>query len=405
MNLIPDAPVNGTALISASLMRRLSPVAKNRSGMSLISSPLEGVHKDLGAKFAEFGGWNMPLEYFGILAEHKVVRENVGLFDVSHLGTFLVEGPGAKDWLNSRLTNDLDRIFSSQAQYTLLLDENGGVVDDMIAYVFSPDKVLVVPNASNSDEVIARLRDGAPENLVWTDQHQQAAIIAVQGPRSAVLLDELGFLTDLPYMSFAEVKDSLLIGVDASDSSVATTVCRTGYTGEKGYEIIVPADHGVDLWEALMRAGEKYGIAPCGLGARDTLRTEMGYPLHGNDLSTSISPVEARVGWAVGWKKEHFDGDGPARALKTQGPSRILLGIRACGRGIPRHGMSIVDDCGAVIGEVTSGTFSPTLKVGIGLGFVPAGTALGDQILVQVRNRTEAFEVVNPPFVPSHVTD
>ncbi|MDR0849552.1 MAG: glycine cleavage system aminomethyltransferase GcvT [Propionibacteriaceae bacterium] len=385
--------------------------------MSLVSSPLEGVHKALGAKFAQFGGWEMPLEYAGVLAEHQAVRERVGVFDVSHLGTFLVAGSGAKDWLNSRLTNDLDRISAGQAQYTLLLDEAGGVVDDMIVYVFSPDKVMVIPNASNSDEVIARLRAGAPADLSWTDFHQQAATIAVQGPRSADVLAEVGLPTDLAYMSFAEVGESdglKQTGQEGQEGpsplvpipdDVALTVCRTGYTGEKGYEIVAPASRAVELWESLMRAGEKYGIAPCGLGARDTLRTEMGYPLHGNDLSRSISPVEARVGWAVGWKKEHFDGDGPARALKASGPSRVLLGIRACGRGIPRHGMSVVDDQGATVGEVTSGTFSPTLKVGVGLAFLPAETKVGDEVLVQIRNRTEAFEVVKPPFVASHVTD
>ena len=387
----------------------------------LIQSPLADIHRSLGAKFAEFGGFEMPLEYSGVVSEHTAVRTSAGIFDVSHLGTFLVEGPGAAEWLNTRLSNDLNRISPGQAQYTLLLNEDGGVVDDMIAYLFSPEKVMVIPNAANSDEVIARLRTGAPSDLVWTDRHTADAILAIQGPLSPSVLASVGLPTDMDYMHFhlAELEfpfDKLghenrphVSHGDGSSVSpchgkvpVTMTVCRTGYTGEHGYEIVVPAGYAVPLWNLLTSSGS---LIPCGLGARDTLRTEMGYPLHGNDLSPTISPVEARLSWAVGWKKDHFDGDEAVRAQRRDGAPRTLLGIRACERAIPRHGMPVLDLDGNPIGTVTSGTFSPILKQGIGLALVPSSFRVGDRVQVEIRTRREPFDLVKPPFVPSHVTD
>jgi len=362
----------------------------------LIQSPLAEVHRSLGAKFAEFGGFEMPLEYSGVVSEHTAVRTSAGIFDVSHLGTFLVEGEGAEAWLNTRLSNDLNRISPGQAQYTLLLNEHGGVVDDMIAYVFSPEKVMVVPNAANSDEVIRRLCLGSPENLVWTDRHTADAILAVQGPLSPTVLAAVGLPTDMDYMHFC------VADLDLEGTPVTMTVCRSGYTGEHGYEIVIPAEHAVPLWNLLMSSGS---LTPCGLGARDTLRTEMGYPLHGNDLSQTISPVEARLTWAVGWKKDHFDGDEAVRAQRRDGAPRTLLGIRACERAIPRHGMPVLDLDGNPIGTVTSGTFSPILKQGIGLALVPSSFRVGDRVQVEIRTRREPFDLVKPPFVPSHVTD
>ena len=362
----------------------------------LIQSPLAEIHRSLSAKFAEFGGFEMPLEYSGVVSEHTAVRTSAGIFDVSHLGTFLVEGVGAAAWLNTRLSNDLNRIVPGQAQYTLLLNEDGGVVDDMIAYLFSPEKVMVIPNAANSDEVIARLRTGAPSDLIWTDRHTADAILAIQGPLSVDVLSAAGLPTDMDYMHFRVAE--LELGGDR----VTMTVCRTGYTGEHGYEIVVPAEYAVPLWNLLTSSGS---LTPCGLGARDTLRTEMGYPLHGNDLSPTISPVEARLNWAVGWKKDHFDGDQVVRAQRHDGAPRTLLGIRACGRAIPRHGMAVLDLDGTPIGVVTSGTFSPTLKQGIGLALMTSSHRAGDQVQVEIRSRHELFDLTKPPFVPSHVTD
>ena len=365
----------------------------------LLSSPLAAIHRGLGAKFAEFGGFEMPVEYAGVVAEHQAVRTGVGIFDVSHLGTFLVEGPGAAGYLNTRLANDLNRLTPGQAQYTLLLDVGGGVVDDMIVYLFSDEKVMVVPNAANSAEVIRRLKTSSPEDLVWTDRHTAEAVLAVQGPNSAKVLSAASLPAEIGYMGFVEA------GLTLDSQTIAMTVCRTGYTGEHGYELVVAAEVAGLVWEHLINAGASWQIQPCGLGARDTLRTEMGYPLHGQDLSLAISPVEARLNWAVGWKKDRFDGDETVRAQRRQGVGRTLLGIKASSRGIPRAGMTVVDDQGAAIGQVTSGTFSPTLKCGIGLALVPPATAVGDQLLVQVRTRHEPFEVVKPPFVQPHATD
>jgi aminomethyltransferase len=359
-----------------------------------LMSPLHDRHAAAGAKFAEFGGWMMPLEYDGVLTEHAAVRERVGLFDVSHLGKALVAGPGAAAYLNSRVTNDLDRIGAGQAQYTLLCTTDGGTVDDLIAYRRSDDEVFIIPNASNTTEVVRRLVEGAPAGITITNLHRDYAVLAVQGPQSDEVLASLGLPTGHDYMRFAV----------ASLDGVELTVCRTGYTGERGYELVCPSADALAVWDAVVAAGEPFGLALCGLGARDTLRTEMGYPLHGNDLSLEISPVEAGITWAVGWKKPGFDG---SDALKAQrkAPHRVLRGLKATGRGIPRHGMEVVDADGALIGEVTSGTFSPTLRQGIALALVDASVVVGDQVGVVIRSRTEAFDVVKPPFVTPGVRD
>ena len=250
--------------------------------MDLLHSPLHDRHVALGAKLAEFGGWDMPLEYAGggVLAEHKAVREAVGLFDVSHLGKALVRGTGAAAYVNACFTNDLERIAPGKAQYTLCCDEDGGTVDDLIAYLRSDFEVFLIPNAANTAAVVAKLAGEAPDGIEVTDLHRDYAILAIQGPLSDEVLQSLDLPVDHEYMSFA---DATIAGKDI-------TVCRTGYTGERGYELVVPADDALDVWDAVIAAGEPYGIRACGLGARDTLRTEMGYPLHGHELSAEISP-------------------------------------------------------------------------------------------------------------------
>jgi aminomethyltransferase len=359
------------------------------------TSPLHDRHVAAGAKLADFSGWSMPIEYAGggVLAEHTAVRTAVGLFDVSHLGTGTVRGPGAAGLVDRCLTNDLSRIGPGQAQYTLCCTEEGGVVDDLIVYLHGPDDVLLVPNAANAAEVLRRLAAAAPPDVRISDLHAEVAVLAVQGPRSPQVLAAVGLSADLPYMSFT--------GGDGDE----VTVCRTGYTGEHGYELLVAADRAGELWDALLAAGEGEGIRPCGLGARDTLRTEMGYPLHGHELSSDITPVQARAGWAVGWKKPEFWGREALVAEKEAGPARLLWGLRASGRGIPRPGMAVLDGAGERIGEVTSGTFSPTLRTGIGLALLDtvAGAQAGTEVTVDVRGRPQPAEVVRPPFVPSHV--
>jgi aminomethyltransferase len=360
-------------------------------------SPLHERHVALGAKFAAFGGWDMPLEYAGggVLKEHAAVREAVGVFDVSHLGKARITGVGAADFVNRCLSNDLGRITPGRAQYTLCCDEaTGGVVDDVIAYLVADDHVFLVPNAANTAEVVRRLTAAAPPGVTVTDEHEAHAVLAVQGPRSAETLAGLGLPTGHGYMSF---ESATLAGVDL-------IVCRTGYTGEHGYELVVPGAGAPGVWDALLAAGQAYGLRACGLGSRDTLRTEMGYALHGQELSLDITPSQARVGWAVGWSKPAFWGRDALLAEKAAGPRRMLWGLEAVGRGIPRSHMSVyVAD--TVVGEVTSGTFSPTRKIGIGLALLDtsAGLAEGDQVDVDVRGRRAAMRVVKPPFVTPSV--
>lgn len=373
--------------------------------VSPLTSPLHDRHVAAGAKFADFGGWSMPIEYAGggVLAEHTAVREGVGLFDVSHLGTATVRGPGAADFVNSCLTNDLGKIGPGQAQYTLCCvpdgdPQAGGVVDDLIVYLHGPDDVLLVPNAANAAEVLARLSAEAPVGVTVTDRHTEVAVLALQGPRSAEVLAAVGLPGELTYMSFAETPGS---GGDE------VTVCRTGYTGEHGYELLVAAERAGTLWDALLAAGGPEQIRPCGLGARDTLRTEMGYPLHGHELSRDITPNQARSGWAVGWGKDAFWGREALVAEKAAGAPRQLWGLQAPGRGIPRPGMLVLGADGSRIGEVTSGTFSPTLRTGIALALLDrsAGVAEGTEVAVDVRGRPQAVVVRRPPFVESHTKD
>jgi aminomethyltransferase len=365
----------------------------------LLRSPLHDRHVDLGAKLADFGGWEMPIEYAasggGVLKEHAAVRDTVGVFDVSHLGKATVRGDGARAFVNACLSNDLDRIEPGKAQYTLCCDPSGGVVDDLIAYLVSDDEVFLVPNAANTAEVVRRLQAAAPPGVTVTGQHAGFGVLAVQGPRSAEVLDRLGLPSEQPYMAY----------VDSEYDGRAVRICRTGYTGEHGYELIPAWKDTAVLWDALVDVLRELGGMPAGLGARDTLRTEMGYPLHGQDLSLEISPLEARAGWAVGWKKDEFWGREALLGEKAAGPMRVLWGLEALDRGIPRAHMSVLNGAGKQVGEVTSGTFSPSLKKGIGLALIHAasGVAEGDEVTVDVRGRQTPVRVVKPPFVESHV--
>ena len=347
-------------------------------------------HVELGAKLADFGGWEMPIEYpgGGIVKEHHAVRDRVGLFDASHLGKVDVKGPGAAAFVDSCLTNALERIGPGQAQYTLCCSDDGGVVDDLIAYLRGPDEVFLVPNAANTAEVVRRLAAAAPAGTTVTGQHTDYGVVAVQGPRSAELMDRVGLPSGHPYMSW----------VDAEWGGSPLVVCRTGYTGEHGYELLPAWDATGALWDALLSVGADLGAQPAGLGARDTLRTEMGYPLHGQDLSLEITPVQARSGWAVGWDKPEFWGRAALLAEKAAGPRRLLRGLEALDRGIPRPHMTVTRD-GAPVGEVTSGTFSPTRRLGIGLALLAPDVGEGDEVEVDVRGRTSRFRVVRPPFV------
>ena len=363
----------------------------------LLQSPLHSRHEALGAKLAEFGGWSMPLEYSsGVVKEHTAVREAVGVFDVSHLGKAMVSGPGAAAYVNATLSNDLHRVGHGKAQYTLCCDEaTGGIVDDLIAYFHNDSHVLLVPNAANTAEVVRRLADKAPEGVTVRNHHTQFAVLAVQGPKSDEVLSRIGLPVGHDYMSF----------VEAAFGDAGVVVCRTGYPGERGYELIAKNDVAGELWDAILEAGEEYGVLPCGLGARDTLRTEMGYPLHGQDISLDVTPNQANLGWAVGWKKEAFWGRDALLAEKEAGPKRRLRGLIAVGRGIPRPGMGVTLIPDVPLCDITSGTFSPTLKKGIGLALVPTFVHPEAELGVDVRGRREIFQSVKPPFVDTSVRE
>lgn len=332
----------------------------------------------------------MPVSYAGTVSEHNATRSAVGLFDVSHLGKASVRGPRAAAFVNSALTNDLRRIGPGKAQYTLCCNESGGVIDDLIVYYVSDDELFLVPNAANTAAVVDSLKAAAPQDISVSNEHRSFAVLAVQGPRSTDVLARLRLPADMDYMGYA----------DATFAGVPVRVCRTGYTGEHGYELLPPWDSAAVVFDALVEAVGALGGEPAGLGARDTLRTEMGYPLHGHELSLDISPLQARCGWAIGWKKDAFWGKGALLAEKSAGPRRLLRGLRATGRGVLRPELTVMRDDTA-IGVTTSGTFSPTLKLGIGLALIDtdAGVEPGQSVEVDVRGRKLECEVVDPPFV------
>lgn len=361
-----------------------------------VTSPLHSAHEEAGAKFAPFGGWLMPLEYTGVVAEHTAVRTAVGLFDVSHLGTLLVRGPGVAAALNELFTNDLGRIAPGQAQYTLLCDESGRVVDDLIVYLLADDDVLIIPNAANAGYVRDAVAEVVPAGSEVVDAHRDMAIIAVQGPQSAAVLADVGVTPDLDYMS---VVRSVVDGVDV-------IVCRTGYTGERGFELVVPSQFAVQVWNLLATAAEQHGGMPCGLGARDTLRTEMGYPLHGQDLGGEIGPVEAKLSWAVGWKKADFRGRQALMARRESDLTPRLQGLVMLDRGVPRPHMTVhLMPGGPQVGEITSGTFSPTLRTGVALALLDRTVEPGAEVVVNVRGRWLTARVSALPLVPAHARD
>ena len=359
--------------------------------VTLRTTALTEIHRAAGAKMADFGGWNMPIEYpTGVVAEHTAVRTGVGVFDVSHMGKLVLRGAGAVASLNGILANDLHRIGTGQAQYSMLCNDAGGVVDDLIVYRFADDLVRIVPNAANAAAVRDALTAGLPVSVTLEDRHEQEGILAIQGPSSQAVVERLGLLdhgAELPYMAFTT-------GEFESEPAV---VCRTGYTGEHGYEVIIGSESLPALWAAVVAAG----AVPAGLGARDTLRTEMGYPLHGQDLSPTITPLEAGLSWAVGWDKPEFAGRRALLDQREAGRPRALRGLRVEGRGIPRAHMPVTRPDGAAAGETTSGTFSPTLRTGIALAMVDPGLTFGDEVAIDVRGRAVPARVVRLPFVES----
>jgi aminomethyltransferase len=357
-------------------------------------SPLHERHLARNAKMADFGGWLMPIEYpgAGVLAEHAAVRERVGLFDVSHLGKASVIGQGALDFLNLMLTNDLTKISDGAAQYSMLCNSGGGVIDDLIVYRNSDADFFIVPNASNTSAVVEDLQVNAPAGITVKNLHNEYGVIALQGPLAAKVLAHFGLQIEIDYMAFTNV----------SIANCDVIVCRTGYTGEYGFEVLPKWSQALTVWDALVEQVEANDGLVCGLGARDTLRTEMGYPLHGHELSLEISPVMASASWAVGWNKPQFQGREVLQGQKENGVDRRLVALISRDRGIPRPDMQVLNN-GVEVGIVTSGTFSPSLKVGIALALVDSEFKAGQQLTIDVRGRTSNVEIVKLPFMPSHV--
>jgi len=371
-----------------------------------LESPLYKWHINAGAKMADFGGWQMPIEYgkeigalsaSGVIAEHTAVRTSVGIFDVSHLGKIEIKGEGALAFLNKIITNDLNKIGNANAQYNLLCDESGGVIDDLIVYRYSEDHLFLIPNAANCASVYDVLVAANDQGLEITNAHKSYGVLAVQGPKSAAFLKELGIEVNLDYMAFTEIT---IAGKEALGKVI---ICRTGYTGEFGYELLPAWNSATQLWEYMFQALGKFDGRVCGLGSRDTLRTEMGYQLHGHELSLEISPLQASAGWAVALSKSEFHGKNALVGEKEKGVGRILRGLLSQDRGIPRAGMNVIDGNDQVVGIITSGTFSPTLKAGIGLALIKPDIAIGSALKIDVRGRTSDVLVTKPPFVPSHV--
>jgi aminomethyltransferase len=342
---------------------------------TLLHTPLHDRHVELGARMVPFAGWDMPVQYEGVIPEHRAVRTDAGVFDVSHMGEIEVEGPRARDLLQSTLSNDVDRLAPGEAQYTLLTNEDGGIVDDLIVYRLDECFYLLVVNAGNREDAYVRLKEREIPGSDVRDVSDDCGLLAVQGPRA---IERLGLPLAKPF-TFAETT------VDG----VEVMVNRTGYTGEDGCELLCMSEDATRLWDAVLERG----IVPCGLGARDTLRLEVCYPLHGNDIGPDTDAISAGLGWACALDTE-FEGADVLRRVKEEGPARRLVAFVMEDKAIPRHGMPI--DGG---GEVTSGSHSPMLEAGIGLGYVPAAAAqAGTELTIDVRGKPRRARVVKKPI-------
>lgn len=358
----------------------------------LKKTPLYDQHVALGAKMVPFAGYEMPVQYAGVSHEHHVVRQKVGMFDVSHMGEFWVEGADATAFLNSVTSNDVAKLTPGKVQYSCLPNATGGIVDDLLVYCVNDTKYMLVVNASNMAKDWAWLQQFAGNfDVRMNDASEGTALLAVQGPLAAQALQSLTDL-DLGAMTYY----TFGIGSFAGVSNVV--VSATGYTGAGGFEIYIPNAHAAATWDAIIAAGAPFGLEPIGLGARDTLRLEMGFCLYGNDIDDTTSPIEAGLGWITKFTKE-FTNSAALKAQKEQGVARKLVGIKMIDRGIPRHGYPIVDASGAAVGEVTSGTMAPSLNEAIGMAYVPtASAAPGSTVWVEVRGKALKAEVVSLPF-------
>jgi aminomethyltransferase len=343
---------------------------------TLLRTPLHDRHVALGARLVPFAGWEMPVQYAGVIPEHRAVRADAGVFDVSHMGEIEVEGPRAKELLQSLLSNDLEKIGPGQAQYTLLTNERGGIIDDLIVYALEPTRYLLIVNAANRETDFRWVKEREIRGSEVSDRSADYALLAVQGPKA---FERLGLDAGTSFTwEMAELE------------GIEVMVNRTGYTGEAGCELLTMTDDAPALWDAVLARG----VVPCGLGARDTLRLEVCYPLHGNDIGPETDAISAGLGWTCALAKE-FTGAEPLREIKERGPDRKLAAFVMEERAVPRQGMPITNPPG----KVTSGSHSPMLDVGIGMGYVPADRAApGTDLTIDVRGRERRARVVAKPI-------
>lgn len=355
------------------------------------NTALTDTHIQLGAKMVPFAGYNMPVQYAGINAEHDTVRKGVGVFDVSHMGEFILKGDQALDLIQRVTSNDAAKLYDGKVQYSCLPNEDGGIVDDLLVYRIDEQTYMLVVNASNIEKDWSWISKYNTGGVDMKDISDRTSLLAVQGPKAAEALQSLTDL-DLASMEYYTFSKGKFAGVDN------VLVSATGYTGAGGFELYVDNEHVQEVWNAIFKAGEAYGIKPIGLGARDTLRLEMGFCLYGNDIDDATSPLEAGLGWVTKFTKDFTNAES-LKAQKQQGVSKKLVGFEMLERGIPRHDYEIVDAGGNIIGKVTSGTQSPSLQKAIGMGYVDTGFAKeGTEIYIRIRDNKVKAQIVKPPF-------
>lgn len=358
--------------------------------MALKQTALYQEHLKLNGKMVEFGGWMMPVQYTGISDEHETCRQKVGLFDVSHMGEVRIRGKGALDYVNHLVTNNVANIHDNQCQYSTMCYDNGGCVDDLIVHRINVDDIFICVNASNSDKDFEWMKSHAPKHLSVENHSPQYTQIAIQGRHAQTILQKFTDtpLADIKYYWFRQGK---VLGNQA-------IIARTGYTGEDGLEIYIPWDKGPQAWQALYEEGQKYGLKPVGLGARDTLRTEMKFPLYGHEISQDLNPIEAGLGWVVKLDKPDFIGKKALVQIKERGLRHTIVGLVSKTKAIPRPGYKI-EVGGTETGFVTSGTLAPSLKTGIAIAYVkPEHARLGTKVNVNIRGQLHEHEVVPTPF-------
>ncbi len=357
-------------------------------------TPLIDAHRNAQGKLVDFAGWEMPIQYSGVVDEYQTVRRQAGLFDVSHMGRIRVAGPGSLAFLQRVTTNDVSKLSVRQSHYSMVCTPNGGIKDDIFIYHVKPYEFLVCVNASNREKIVSWFHEKVAQAQGCTVQDQSTTLaqIAIQGPASRDILTAVG-LPDISLLKIRHCLDTVVCGH-------ATLVTRTGYTGELGYELYLPAEGAMAAWARLLEAGQPMGLKPAGLGARDLLRLEMGYLLYGNDMDEATTPIEAGADWVVKFDKGDFIGRTTLLAQHSNGPSRRLVAFELIEKAVPRHGFKILSaQDQAVIGEVTSGNLSPILQKGIGRGYVtPAASQPGSSILIDIRGKSCPAVVVKPPF-------